>query len=399
MRIFLFPFLLILAACGASTGDDPHGISTDPNAATAFFTENTTPPETARDIRGDGVLRDADERPYGYAFLGKPLPDFTAPRVVGPDWSPRQIDTWTIIDVWGIWCGDCMADAPYAAALSRAVEQDPELDFISIHTPPSPRRADEAFGDYGSVEAYFSEAGYSYPTVLDLDASVRETLQIAWTPTYLLVSPDGIVRGFRTDLSVAGGEPVKDFLQDVARVKAETVVDPRPRLPAFGLEGAGGVRSTTPFTQGSIEVSFPGLMVRAASAMSEGEPYPVFHVMEPGLPPTSRGLVFTVWPDWDKGHVSEVMTRNPAVAGPAGTRIGETRLGDLPDSLGASCVPGELEAGDAIVCSVAEEGRVTFRWIFGPPEGLSGPLSAAPGEVQATGILQEMSYYPPSYVP
>ncbi|MEO0816360.1 MAG: TlpA disulfide reductase family protein [Pseudomonadota bacterium] len=389
---------LMLAACGTAS-DDSHGISTDPNAATVFFTENTTPPETARDIRGDGVLRDADERPYGYAFLGKPLPDFNAPRVNGPDWSPRQIETWTIIDVWGIWCGDCMADAPYAAALSRAVEQDPDLDFLSIHTPPSPRRADEAFGDYGSVEAYFAEAGYSYPTVLDLDASVRETMQIAWTPTYLLVSPDGIVRGFRTDLSVAGGEPVKDFLQDVARVKSETVVDPRPRLPAFGIEQAGGIRSTTPFTQSSVEVSFPGMMVRAASAMSEGESYPVFRVMEPGIPPQSRGLLFTVWPDWDKGHVSEVTTRNGAVAGPAGTRIGETRLGDLPASFGAECVSGELEVSDSVVCSVAEDSRVVFRWIFGPPEVTDGPLGAAPDEVQAEGVLREMSYFPPSYVP
>lgn len=399
MRIFLFSFLFVLAACGASPSDDSHGVSTDPNAATGFFTENTTPPETARDIRGDGVLRDADERPYGYAFLGQPLPDFTAPRVNGPDWSPRQIETWTIIDVWGIWCSDCMADAPYAAALSRAVEQDPDLDFISIHTPSSPRRADEAFGDYGSVEAYFAEAGYSYPTILDIDARVRETLQIAWTPTYLLVSPDGIVRGFRTDLSVAGGEPVKDFLQDVARVKAETVVDQRPRLPAFGLDGAGGLRGTTPFTQGSIEAFFPGFMVRAETVLAEGDTHPVFRVMEPGLPPTSRGLLFTVWPDWNKGHVAQVTTRNGAVRGPGGAQIGVTRLSDLPASLGAECIPGEHDTGVDIVCSARDGDRIVFHWVFSPPDGYEGALRDADEATIKRAILSEMSYLPPSRVP
>ncbi|MEO0786827.1 MAG: redoxin domain-containing protein [Pseudomonadota bacterium] len=393
MRNVLLCLLLFLSACGSA--DDNHGVSTDPNAATAFFTENTVPPDTARDIRGDGVLRDADERPYGYAFLGKPLPDFTAPRVNGPDWSPRQINSWTIIDVWGIWCGDCMADAPYAAALSRAVEQDPDLDFISIHTPPSPRRADEAFGDYGSVEAYFAEAGYSYPTVLDLDASVREAMQIAWTPTYLLVSPDGIVRGFRTDLSVAGGEPVKDFLQDVARVKAETVIDPEPRLPTFGLDGAGGIRSTTPFTLPAIEAAFPGMRVMAATRMEEGETYPVFEVREPD----GRGLIATVWPDWDKGHVSEVETGSAAVAGPVGTQVGQTSLGALPAELGADCLAGEDRAARSVVCSVSDgTGRIVFRWVFDAPESFSGAIDQGDAALQVGAILSEMSYFPPNDV-
>ncbi|MEM1149608.1 MAG: DUF1131 family protein [Pseudomonadota bacterium] len=394
MRIYLLSALLVLAACGTPADDDPHGVSTDPNAATAFFTENTTPPESARDVRGDGVLRDADERPYGYAFLGEPLPAFTAPRVDGPDWSPSQINTWTIIDVWGIWCGDCMADAPYAAALSRAVEQDPDLDFISIHTPPNARRADEAFGDYGSVEAYFAEAGYSYPTVLDLDASVRNAMQIAWTPTYLLVSPDGIVRGFRTDLSVAGGEPVKDFLQDVARVKAETVIEPRSGLPAFGLDGAGGVRNTTPFTQGAIEGAFPGMTVRAGEAEADGDIYPVFRVVER----ETGVLVFTVWPDWDKGHVSEVATRNSDLSGPEGSQINETRLADLSAYLGAECWPGGDDAAEQMVCSRFDGERVVFQWKFSLPAGYDGTLQEADEATTLDAVLTEMSYFPPSHL-
>jgi hypothetical protein len=57
--------------------------------------------------------------------------------------------------------------------------------------------------------------------VIDSDASLRNTLRIDWTPSYLLVSPDGVVKGYRSEFSAAKGEPVKDFLKDIARVKAE----------------------------------------------------------------------------------------------------------------------------------------------------------------------------------
>ncbi|OZB12980.1 MAG: hypothetical protein B7X53_17070, partial [Hyphomonas sp. 34-62-18] len=127
------------------------------------------------------------------------------------------------IDVWGAWCSDCVADGPYVDALARAIAQDPDLDFISIHVPANANRAtpEELYGKYGSLDAYFASAGYSVPTVLDTDASLRELLQISWTPSYLVVSPDGVVRGFRTDLRVIEDQPVKTFIQDIAEVRKE----------------------------------------------------------------------------------------------------------------------------------------------------------------------------------
>jgi hypothetical protein len=57
--------------------------------------------------------------------------------------------------------------------------------------------------------------------LVDTDTSLRNALKIAWTPSYILVSPDGVVKGYRSEFSAAKGEPVKDFLKDVAHVKAE----------------------------------------------------------------------------------------------------------------------------------------------------------------------------------
>lgn len=224
MRHALFSVILAtaLSACGSSTTEDTHGISTDPAAAIGFYTANLPTPDTAADIRGDGVLRDADERPYHYAGLGTPLPAFEDKLQDGSIFSSEAIDQWTVIYVWGTWCGDCRRDGPYVSQVAAAIAEDPNLDFVSIHTPASAARADEAFQRFGSLGAYFEQVGYEFPTIIDEDASLREQLNVSWTPTYLLVSPDGVVHGFRTDLSVAGDKPVATFLGDVASARSET---------------------------------------------------------------------------------------------------------------------------------------------------------------------------------
>ena len=221
---------LTIAACGAPDATTPEDADVRVEAvangseAHGFITANTAPPDGAAITRDDGVYRDTAGRPFQYALLGEPLPAFTAPTSDGGTFSSADINRWTVIDVWGAWCSDCVADGPYVAALERAIAQDPDLDFVSLHTPANANRAgpDELYGRYGSLEAYFDAAGYEVASVvLDSDASIREALQIRWTPSYLLVSPDGVVRGFRTDLRVIEDQPVKTFLQDVAKVRGE----------------------------------------------------------------------------------------------------------------------------------------------------------------------------------
>lgn len=221
---------LALCACGPATAPpsapaaETAASEADGPKAQGFITANTTPPEGAADTKGDGVLRDDYGRPFQYGLLGQKLPEFTAPTSDGGTFSSGDINRWTVIDVWGAWCSDCVADGPYVDALARAIAQDPDLDFVSIHVPANANRAtpEELYGKYGSLEAYFASAGYSVPSVvLDNDASLRQLLQISWTPSYLVVSPDGVVRGFRTDLRVIEDQPVKTFIQDIAEVRKE----------------------------------------------------------------------------------------------------------------------------------------------------------------------------------
>ncbi|MEO0983889.1 MAG: TlpA disulfide reductase family protein [Pseudomonadota bacterium] len=383
MRLCLgFVGLILIAACGPA----------QPDLARGFLTENTPPPASAADIRGDGVLRDVDERPYGYGLLGETLPPFSANLAGGGAFHSASLrGRWTLAKVWGVWCSDCMADAPYVAQLAAELAQDPTLDFVSIHTPPSAARAGEAYGTFGSVEAYFDSKGYSYATALDRDASIRDLLEISWTPTYLLVDPGGVVRGFRTDLSVAGETPVADFLADIAAVReaaAPTDGQAAPDFLSIGPDGAGRLNASTVFTLPALERAFPGFVVRAGEGMAEGERYPLFEVFLMG----GGDLVFTVEPGWDRGTVGRLITSHGGVSGPLRDRIGETRLADIPEAERAVCAPGAEENGDKLFCAAALD--ATFWRVFAAPAGFEGYFPEAAAEARLQGVLAGMRYLP-----
>lgn len=205
----------VAPASGASTAE------VVPPPATGFITANPEPPPGAR-VDDKGIARDAAGRPYGYALLGQPFPELDLPLHGGGRFTTADlIGKWTVIDIWGVWCPDCVADGPYVAALATAIAQDPDLGFISIHTPPSPARAADAFGKFGSLDAYFTAKGFSYLTAIDADGATLEPLKVTWRPSYLVVGPDGTVRGYRSDFSAAEGEPVKDFVRAVAELKRQ----------------------------------------------------------------------------------------------------------------------------------------------------------------------------------
>lgn len=206
-----------LAACAFADGPS----SKDENAATGFYRPGVVIPETADLSRGD-VPRDGYGRPYTYEGLGETLPHFVGETTDETSFSSQQLaGGWTVIEVWGIWCHDSRRDAKYAAALSRALAQDPAVDFMSIHTPQNADNAHRALRNHDSVADWFLDKGWSFLTVVDDDASIRETLKIRWTPTYLLIAPDLTVQGFRTGLADAGDDAVKDFIQDIAQVRAD----------------------------------------------------------------------------------------------------------------------------------------------------------------------------------
>lgn len=216
LRLSIASFLALgLAACA-----DARTPESDPaDSATGYYQPGSEIPASADLSRGD-VPRDDYGRPYTYEGLGEALPEFTGALASGASFSSTLLEgRWTVIEVWGIWCHDSRNDATYAAALSRALAQDPDVDFMSIHTPQNADNAERAYRSYGSVSAWFEDKGWSFPTVVDDDASIRGLLRIRWTPTYLVIAPDLTVQGFRTGLADAGDMAVKDFVRDIAETR------------------------------------------------------------------------------------------------------------------------------------------------------------------------------------
>jgi peroxiredoxin len=159
---------------------------------------------------------DADGRPLSYPMIGQKMPAFTAERAGGGMFTSAELNgKWTVIEFWGVWCGDCMNDAPHTAAFARAVEQDSGLRFITVHV-------DTRSGRWPSVQAYLSEKGVTYPVLMDPDREIYHAFQMQWVPTYLVVDPNGVIRGFRTDLSkeTAPEGGVKAFMQQIATLRA-----------------------------------------------------------------------------------------------------------------------------------------------------------------------------------
>jgi len=369
IRSCLVPAVLAALVCACAPGsvedapapqeETPAGATTAdaadialPEDATGFITANPLP------LAEGEVRRDDYGRPFEYALLGEKLPHITGTMMDGTAFDSENLDKWTVIDVWGIWCGDCMADAPYVAALSTAIDQDPDLEFLSIHTPASAARTTpaEMYKKYGSLDAYFAEKGYSYPVLVDTDASIREALKIAWTPSYLLVSPEGVVKGYRSEFSAAKGEPIKDFMKDIARVKAESKKTSLDTLQ-IGPGGIGNLRPSTPFTLDAIEAAFPGLEVISTRMNLTGRDSPAFEVREAGEP------LLTITPDWTLGRVERVSVTSPRIAGPLGEHIGSFSWNELPAADVAECT--ENPAGTAETTRVCSDGAdMRFMRVF-----------------------------------
>jgi peroxiredoxin len=148
-------------------------------------------------------------------LIGRSVPDFSAPLVGGGVLTEEALKgEWSVVQFWGLWCEDSLADADHAAALARAIAQDPKLKFFTLHL-------DQRYGRWGSVETFFAEEGVSYPVALDPQRMVARAFGVRATPTYLVIDPSGVIRAVRHDLrkdsTTEGG--VKGLIKDIAELR------------------------------------------------------------------------------------------------------------------------------------------------------------------------------------
>jgi hypothetical protein len=137
-----------------------------------------------------------------YALSNTPLPALTGTRPDGSAFTTESLrGRWTIL---GLWPGPAPADeANFAAALSSAADQDPDLDVLIIHAPgaaPQPAPPWPMLEDSGTMIS---------------------ALALPTKPAYLLVGPDLTIEGYRGALSSTPDDGIKSVIRGVAEIRRQ----------------------------------------------------------------------------------------------------------------------------------------------------------------------------------
>ena len=144
-----------------------------------------------------------------------PAPDFTLTDQYGvthtlSDYKGKVV----FLNFWATWCPPCRAEMPDIQALyeENEAKEDSELVILGV-----------AFPDYGDemsedgIKTFLEENGYTYPTVMDTDASLILPYYITAYPTTCMIDRDGNVFGY------IPGSLTKDIMEDIIRQTLDAV--------------------------------------------------------------------------------------------------------------------------------------------------------------------------------
>lgn len=198
MRRFLASAFVLLAACG----DEAAAPQLEP-------APSPTPPSAgaAKPLAVEGW----ETISANYPLIGATLPGFTAQRLGGGETSATDLrDRWTILGFWSGTAEGAKEEMTYIAALDSAVDQDPDLDFLSVYLP-----SDDGF----DVEAWGAGAG-AWPTIFG-DDKLLDIVGIEGPPAYLLIGPDLTIEAYRGALSKTPENGIKPVIRGVAQIKKQ----------------------------------------------------------------------------------------------------------------------------------------------------------------------------------
>jgi thiol-disulfide isomerase/thioredoxin len=140
-----------------------------------------------------------DRRPRTYDLIGQKAPVTDLARFEGGRFTNKDfIGKTTIVQFWGIWCPDCLADVDDVAELNRLIARDKKLRFVGVHTRGR-------YGRWGALEPFFTEKNYRFPVAIDDDSAAYKAWGIKWVPSFVIVGPDGTIRDYTTDLKAGSG--------------------------------------------------------------------------------------------------------------------------------------------------------------------------------------------------
>ncbi|HEY3023360.1 MAG TPA: TlpA disulfide reductase family protein [Actinomycetota bacterium] len=84
-----------------------------------------------------------------------------------------------VVNVWAAWCGPCRAEAPDLASASRSYGS--RVQFVGV----------DILDTRSSARGFMAEYGWSYPSVFDPTAEIRDRLGFVGQPDTVFYDADG----------------------------------------------------------------------------------------------------------------------------------------------------------------------------------------------------------------
>ena len=164
------------ALSGSLAGADPQA------APTAQVTSQ--PQESAQPEATDGP--EESQAPI-------PALDFTLTDQFGNTHTLEEYKGKTILlNFWATWCGPCRSEMPDLQAIYEDYgKNEKDLVVLGVAAPNLGQEGSEA-----DISAFLEENGYTYPTLMNTDASLFYSYGISSFPTTFMIDKDGNVYGY-----------------------------------------------------------------------------------------------------------------------------------------------------------------------------------------------------------
>ena len=148
-----------------------------------------------------------------HPLIGQTAPDFLLQKVGGGSVSREQLrGRWTILGFWNATLAGVEEETRYIRALNSAVDQDPDLDLLTIYL-----KLDAAGTDIGKWFA--NNGGDPWPTLVD-EGGADDAFGIGVLPAYLFIGPDLTIHAWRGALS-DDTDGIKPMIRGVAEIRKQ----------------------------------------------------------------------------------------------------------------------------------------------------------------------------------
>lgn len=205
--LILMGMLMVTGFMNHVTGYLSRISGTAESAAASNRTETSVVQEKAASEREEAAGAGAEERDQIAA------PDFTLTDQNGITHTLSEYRGKTVfLNFWATWCPPCRAEMPDIQALYEEMieAEDPDLIILAVAFPNHGGETSEE-----GIREFLENNGYTYPVLMDHDASLLDPYYITAYPTTYMIDRDGNIYGYVT------GSMTKDIMEDIIRQTKE----------------------------------------------------------------------------------------------------------------------------------------------------------------------------------